>query len=97
MSKRIAFCLYKYFPFGGLQRDLLRIAEVCHQAGAAIRVYAFEWQGDVPQWVELCLVPKKGWTSQGKNRHFTQWVQDHRQAHPVDLLVGFNKMPGLDV
>lgn len=97
MSPRIAFCLYKYFPFGGLQRDLLRIAQECHQAGAAIRVYAFEWQGDVPEWIELCLVPKKGWTSQGKNRHFTQWVQAHRQVHAVDLLVGFNKMPGLDV
>ncbi|EPW9765608.1 hypothetical protein ACWTAX_004703, partial [Salmonella enterica subsp. enterica serovar Typhimurium] len=23
---RVAFCLYKYFPFGGLQRDFMRIA-----------------------------------------------------------------------
>ncbi len=23
----VAFCLYKYFPFGGLQRDFLRIAQ----------------------------------------------------------------------
>ncbi|MGK3697546.1 hypothetical protein, partial [Escherichia coli] len=22
----VAFCLYKYFPFGGLQRDFMRIA-----------------------------------------------------------------------
>ncbi|HHS5792900.1 TPA: hypothetical protein ACTNS4_004691, partial [Salmonella enterica subsp. enterica serovar Enteritidis] len=22
---RVAFCLYKYFPFGGLQRDFMRI------------------------------------------------------------------------
>ncbi|EOG7527906.1 TPA: hypothetical protein ACIU9T_004485, partial [Salmonella enterica subsp. enterica serovar Zanzibar] len=21
---RVAFCLYKYFPFGGLQRDFMR-------------------------------------------------------------------------
>ncbi|WP_250666138.1 hypothetical protein, partial [Escherichia coli] len=21
----VAFCLYKYFPFGGLQRDFMRI------------------------------------------------------------------------
>ena len=97
MSHRIAFCLYKYFPYGGLQRDLLRIAQVCHESGASIRVYAFDWQGDLPEWIELCLVPKKGWTSQGKNRQFTQWVMEHRNTHPVDLLVGFNKMPGLDV
>lgn len=94
---QIGFCLYKYFPFGGLQRDLLRIAEACHQRGAKIRVYTFDWQGSCPDWIELCLVPKQGWSSQAKNRHFTQWVQDHRQAYPLDLLVGFNKMPGLDV
>lgn len=93
----VAFCLYKYFPFGGLQRDLLRIAEACHRRGARIRVYTFSWQGERPDWIELCEVPKHGWSSQGKNRHFTRWVQEHRAAHPVDCLVGFNKMPGLDI
>lgn len=94
---KLAFCLYKYFPFGGLQRDLLRIAEACHRRGAQIRVYTFSWQGECPDWIELCEVPKQGWSSQGKNRHFTSWVQAHRAEHPVDCLIGFNKMPGLDV
>ncbi|WP_439134641.1 glycosyltransferase family 4 protein [Pseudomaricurvus sp.] len=94
---KLAFCLYKYFPFGGLQRDLLRIAEACHRRGAQIRVYTFSWQGECPDWIDLCEVPKQGWSSQGKNRHFTRWVQEHRAAHPVDCLIGFNKMPGLDV
>ena len=26
---QLAFVLYKYFPFGGLQRDFMRIAKVC--------------------------------------------------------------------
>ena len=26
---RLAFVLYKYFPYGGLQRDMLKIARVC--------------------------------------------------------------------
>ncbi|MAZ87940.1 MAG: glucosyltransferase I RfaG [Cellvibrionaceae bacterium] len=97
MSVTLGFCLYKYFPFGGLQRDLVRIAESCHKRGARIRVYTFAWQGELPDWIELCLVPKKGWSSQSKNRHFTQWINEHRQTHPIDLLIGFNKMPGLDV
>ena len=32
---RLAFCLYKYFPHGGLQRDLLRIALACQRRGHA--------------------------------------------------------------
>jgi len=26
---QLAFCLYKYFPYGGLQRNFLRIALAC--------------------------------------------------------------------
>ncbi|NIB42851.1 glycosyltransferase family 4 protein [Pseudomaricurvus alkylphenolicus] len=97
MSASLGFCLYKYFPFGGLQRDLLRIAQACHKRGARIRVYCFSWQGDCPDWIERVTVPRKGWSSQSKNRHFYDWVQQHRRNNPVDCLVGFNKMPGLDV
>ncbi|VFN02260.1 MAG: UDP-glucose:(heptosyl)LPS alpha-1,3-glucosyltransferase [Candidatus Kentron sp. G] len=93
----LAFALYKYFPFGGLQRDFLRIAETCHAKGCRIRVYTFDWQGERPSWIELCPVPKKGLTSQFRNRKFTQWVMQHRQRYPVDALIGFNKMPGLDL
>ena len=45
---QLAFCLYKYFPFGGLQRDFLRIALACQARGNAIRVYVLEWEGDIP-------------------------------------------------
>ncbi len=30
---RVAFCLYKYFPFGGLQRDFMRIAQTVRREG----------------------------------------------------------------
>lgn len=93
----IAFALYKYFPFGGLQRDLLRIALECQTRGHHIRIYTFAWEGEVPEGFEIVTVPKKGLSSQSKNRHFSRWLSDHRRIHPVDLLVGFNKMPGLDV
>ena len=43
---KIAICLYKYFPFGGLQRDFLRIAEVLVKRGHEVRVYTREWNAD---------------------------------------------------
>jgi UDP-glucose:(heptosyl)LPS alpha-1,3-glucosyltransferase len=42
---QLAFCLYKYFPFGGLQRDFLRIALACQARGHAMRVYTLELGG----------------------------------------------------
>ena len=40
---QLAFVLYKYFPFGGLQRDFMRIALECQQRGHKIRVYTLIW------------------------------------------------------
>jgi UDP-glucose:(heptosyl)LPS alpha-1,3-glucosyltransferase len=94
---QLAFCLYKYFPFGGLQRDFLRIALACQGRGHAIRVYALAWDGELPPGFELVKVPVRGMTNHGRNARFADWVAAHLRKHPVDRVVGFNKMPGLDV
>ena len=93
----LAFCLFKYFPFGGLQRDFLRIALACQARGHAIRVYALDWQGDLPSAFELVRVPVRAWSNAGRNEKFSVWVRQHLATNPVDRVVGFNKMPGLDV
>lgn len=94
---QLAFCLYKYFPFGGLQRDFLRIALACQAAGAAVRVYALSWQGEAPAGFELVIVPVRSWSNARRYAKFSAWVARDLAARPVDRVVGFNKMPGLDV
>ncbi len=96
-SKVLAFLLYKYFPFGGLQRDFVRIAQECQQRGYRIRAYTFAWQGEIPADFDVVLVPKKGLSSHAKNQHFLRWIDEHAAANPVALRIGFNKMPQLDV
>ncbi|OSL22263.1 lipopolysaccharide glucosyltransferase I [Escherichia coli] len=93
----VAFCLYKYFPFGGLQRDFMRIASTVATRGHHVRVYTQSWEGDCPDAFELIRVPVKSHTNHGRNAEYYAWVQNHLKAHPADRVVGFNKMPGLDV
>lgn len=93
----VAFCLYKYFPFGGLQRDFMRIASTVAARGHHVRVYTQSWEGDCPEAFELIRVPVKSHTNHGRNAEYYAWVQNHLKAHPADRVVGFNKMPGLDV
>ncbi len=93
----VAFCLYKYFPFGGLQRDFMRIAQTVAARGHHVRVYAQSWEGECPDVFELIKVPVKSHTNHGRNAEYFAWVQKHLREHPVDRVVGFNKMPGLDV
>lgn len=93
----LAFALYKYFPFGGLQRDFLRIALECQKRGHSIRVYTYSWQGDIPSGFDIRLLAKKGLSSQSRNIRFSRQMSDDLKASPVEKVIGFNKMPNLDV
>ena len=42
---KLAFALFKYFPYGGLERDFLRIAKECQSRGHEIFVYSFRLGG----------------------------------------------------
>ena len=93
----LAFILYKYFPFGGLQRDFLRIALECQRRGAGIRVYTLYWQGEIPAGFDVRIAPVKAFFNHRRNEKFTDWVAADLAREPVARVVGFNKMPGLDV
>ncbi|MEE8244162.1 MAG: glycosyltransferase family 1 protein, partial [Pseudomonadales bacterium] len=93
----IAFCLFKYFPYGGLQRDFLKVAEECVKRGYRVRVYALSWQGPVPEGMDVVKVPVWEVTNHRTYRSFARWVQNDLSRRRVAAVVGFNKMPGLDV
>jgi len=93
----VAFCLYKYFPFGGLQRDFMRIAQTVARRGHQVRVYTQSWQGECPAEFELIVVPVRKRTNHGRNAEYYQWVKAHLAQHPAARVVGFNKMPDLDI
>ena len=94
---KVAFCIYKYFPFGGLQRDFLRIAKEISSRGHEVRVYVRQWEGEKPESFQIVEVPTFAFTNTGKNEKYYQWVRKHLLSNPVDRVVGFNRMPGLDV
>jgi UDP-glucose:(heptosyl)LPS alpha-1,3-glucosyltransferase len=93
----IAFALFKYFPYGGLQRDFLRIARACADRGFAIRVYTLAWQGERPQDFEIVEVPVRALVNHRRYERFVRWMERDLGRRPVALRVGFNKIPNLDV
>lgn len=94
---RIAFCLFKYFPYGGLQRDFLDIARECQARGHEIVVYTRQWQGGRPEGFQIELFKPSALMNHAKYERFYTEVKSHIASNPVDCVVGFNKMPGLDV
>ncbi len=95
--RTIAFCLFKYFPFGGLQRDFLKVALECRARGHRVRAYVLDWQGEVPEGFAVVRVPVDRWTNHGAYRAYARWVAADLAARRVAAVVGFNKMPGLDL
>lgn len=93
----IALCLFKYFPHGGLQRNFLRIADALVRRRFAVRAYTLSWEGDVPPWLDVAIVPVRALTNHGRYRRFERHVGAALTRAPVACTVGFNRMPGLDV
>jgi len=96
-AMQLAFCLFKYFPYGGLQRDFLRIAQACQARGHAVRVYTLQWEGDLPAGFEVLRVPVRALSNHRRYAKFARWMQRDLADRPVDRVIGFNKMPGLDL
>lgn len=94
---KVAFLLYKYFPYGGMQRDFRRFVEQTQKRGHRCRIYYISWQGDELVDTDLRQVPVKALSNHRRNQQYYQWVRRDLAADPVDGVVGFNKMPGLDV
>lgn len=94
---KLAFCLFKYFPYGGLQRDFMRIAEACAKRGHQIHIYTMHWEGERHPAFHLHLLEVKGWSNHARSRAFAQKLKVELDKEQYDLVVGFNKMPHLDV
>lgn len=92
---KLAFCLFKYFPFGGLQRDFLRIARECLVRGHTVDVYTMAWEGEREPGLNIHIVLVKGLQNHVRAKRYLEEVMPRLSQY--DLVVGFNKMPGLDV
>ena len=73
---QLAFVLYKYFPFGGLQRDFMRIALECQKRGHQIRVYTLIWEGDIPPGFEVLVAPVKALFNHRRNEKLSAWMKE---------------------
>lgn len=94
---KLAFCLFKYFPFGGLQRDFLRIARICRDRGHEVHVFTQSWEGESEPDFTLHLLKPRGWQNHTRSQDFAKLVKQKLKLAKYDLVIGFNKMPFLDL
>ncbi len=93
---KLAFVAFKYFPHGGMQNNLLRMAVECADRGHEVHLYTMSWQGEKPPGLRVHLLPTAGITNHARYRAFHRRLQQALEEAGVERVVGFNQMPGLD-
>lgn len=90
---RLGCILFNWFPHGGLQQDVLKIAQAC-SARAEVSIVCMHWDGPMPAGITVEQLPARGWSRTARRADFVARVQALRER--FDVLLGFNRMPGLD-
>lgn len=94
---KFAFLIFKYFPYGGVQRDMLRIARDCVALGHEVTIFTGEWRGEQPSGIHIRLLKARGWLNHHRHTSLIRQMQQGIAQGQFDRIVGFNRMPGLDV
>ena len=95
--KVIALLIFKYFPYGGLQRDFLEVAEELLKRKFEVKVLTGSWEGERLSNLDIKELHNKGLTNHGRNKDFFRKAKIELEKINPDLVFGFNKMPDLDV
>jgi UDP-glucose:(heptosyl)LPS alpha-1,3-glucosyltransferase len=94
---KFAFVIFKYFPYGGAQRDMLRIARDCATRGHQVKIYTGQWHGERPQEnIEVATLPYSGFLNHQRHQQLINAITAQLAIDQPDIAVGFNRMPGLD-
>lgn len=94
---RLAFAISWYFPYGGLQRDMHRIARECVRRGHTVDVYTGAWDAELPGDFRVRVLDERALSNSGWNRKFGRALGRAVAGGDYDCVVGFTKIPGLDV
>jgi UDP-glucose:(heptosyl)LPS alpha-1,3-glucosyltransferase len=94
---KLAFFLFNYSPFGGLERNFMAITRACLARGHEVNAFAMHWQGPKPDGLRVTLVPHKGLTNHRRCMSYVEGLKQMVTHSNTDLVVGFNRMPGLDL
>jgi len=93
---KFAFIIFKYFPFGGMQRDMLRTANELIKRGHQVEVFTLSWQGEVPEKMAVHVMPQTGWFNYQRYKKFIAATFDRIKQSNFDYVFGYNRMAGLD-
>jgi UDP-glucose:(heptosyl)LPS alpha-1,3-glucosyltransferase len=86
--------LQHYFPYGGLQRDAVRLAEAAVQAGDIPVMIVSTWDGPKPAGFQIIELASGGSSNHRKAERFANDCQLMYQQEKLDTAICFSRVPG---
>lgn len=93
---KIALAAFRYFPYGGLERDLARVAKCAVSRGHEVTVFTGKIEGELPSGVEPRIIALKSRTNHGRAAEFCAKFPDHLKTGAFAVSAAFNRIPGCD-
>jgi len=93
---KFAFIIFKYFPFGGMQRDMLRTAHELVKRQHQVEIFTLSWQGELPEGIQVHVLPQTGWFNYQRYQKFIDATFKQIETSGFDYVFGYNRMVGLD-
>ena len=94
---RVAFSVFRYFPFGGLQRDMMRIAEELVSRDIRVVIYCLRWDGpEPPPGITCRQLPARGWSNHRRARNFARALAEELEREKFPVHVAFNRLTPAD-
>jgi len=94
---KLALLIYRYFPYGGQQRNMLAIASAALARGHQVAVICHQWQGEVPDGIEVSQVAVKGFANHSRMADFGVAALAAARQWRAQFTLGFIKLPGVDL
>lgn len=96
---KVALCIFRYFPYGGLQKDFLRVACECALRGHHVDIFCGRGSEIPPgkiEGVSWHIIPTLGLTNHARAKSFERRFARIAAHRKFDCVLGFNRMKGLD-
>ena len=94
---KLAFTIFRYFPYGGLQLDFARFLQEGIRRGHDITVLYDRWEGDFIPGAAYEHLDCRALTNWGRALEFERLAKTFFQSRSFDLIIGCNRMAGLDI
>lgn len=93
---KFVFAIFRYFPYGGLQKDFLRIAEAISARGHEVICFTNCWEGDIPPFLSVEYARVRALTNHGAMLRFEAALHEFLRRIRPDRSLAFSRSGGTD-